>query len=78
MQWACILIYLQNFLLHMMGFFYLFAGLLVKETIFKKSTSKYFSIGAIINKCWGILYIFFSHLLVGNNFEIPTCYHGYC
>lgn len=59
-------------------FFYLFAGLLVKETIFKKSTSKYFSIGAIINKCWGILYIFFSHLLVGNNFEIPTCYHGYC
>lgn len=59
-------------------FFYLFAGLLVKETIFKKSTSKYFSIGAIINKCWGILYFFFSHLLVGNNFEIPTCYHGYC
>lgn len=40
------------------GFFYLFAGLLVKETIFKKSTSKYFSIGAIINKCWGILYFF--------------------
>lgn len=43
-------------------FFYLFAGLLVKETISKKSTSKYFSIGAIINKCWGILYFFFTFI----------------